>query len=157
MTDMLEETATVTRAEGEWLWVETVPKSACSHCNAAGCSTSVIGKAFGNRRNRLRLANTLNAEPGQQVVIGIPEQVLVGASLRAYLAPLLAMLMFGVVAATSGLGEGLQALFALAGLFVGLYVAGGRDMNPAPHGHGHYSPRLLRVLPRAGIPIELTR
>lgn len=155
MGAMLEETATVTHAESDWLWVETTPKSACSHCSAAGCSTLVIGKAFGNRRNRMRLPNTLNAERGQQVAVGIPEQVLVGASLRAYLMPLMGMLLFGILAAFSEMNEVLQALFALAGLFAGLSLAGRPGMNPQTG--RDYSPQLLRVVPGSGTPIEFTR
>ncbi len=155
MSAMLEETATVIRTEGEWLWVETAPKSACSHCSASGCSSSVIGKAFGNRRNRMRLRNTLDVQTGQQVVIGIPEQVLVSVSFRAYLAPLLTMLLFGAMAVSAGMSEILQVLFVLAGLFIGLSLAGRVGMNPASS--RRYSPRLLQVLPDPGISIELTR
>ncbi len=152
MAAMLEETATVTQADGEWLWLETEPKSACSHCNASGCSTSVIGKAFGNRRNRMRLPNTLGALPGQQVVIGIPEPVLVGASLRAYLLPLVVMLTAGWLAVAAGLGEVLQALFIMGGLIIGLRMAGSMVGRPAVS--GRYQPRLLRVLPGTVVPVE---
>lgn len=153
MAAMLEETATVTRIDGEWLWVETKPKSACSHCSEAGCSTSVIGKVFGNRRNELRMRNSLAARPGQQVVVGIPEEVLIGASLRAYLAPIVVMLMFGLVAISSGMSETFQALFSLFGLFAGLYWSGRVSMRP--ESDKRYSPRLLRVLPGMVIPLEI--
>ena len=54
------------------------------------------------------------------MVIGIPDQVLVAVSLRVYLLPLLLMLGAAVLASALGLGEVLQALAALAGLFGGL-------------------------------------
>lgn len=119
---MLEETGTVVAVNGQWLWVETQAHSACSHCGSGSCSSSVIGKWFGVRRNRLRLPNDRSLQPGQQVVIGIPEQVLVSVALRAYLLPVLAMLGATVLAATLDFGEPAQALAGLAGLAAGLWL-----------------------------------
>jgi sigma-E factor negative regulatory protein RseC len=144
---MLEETGTVVRADSENIWVETRAKSSCSHCGAHSCSTSVIAKLFGNRRNLLRLPNTLQARPGQQVVIGIPDRVLVAASMRAYLLPLLGLILGVAGGGWLGYGDFLQVLLGGAGLFMGLVLIG--RASESGKARERYAPQLLRV---AGAP-----
>lgn len=155
---MLEETGTVVAQEGADIWVETQPRSACSHCGAGSqggsCSTSVIAKLFAVRRNRLRLENTLQAQPGQQVVIGIPDQVLVAVSLRAYLVPLLGMIGAVTLAVQLDMGELVQAFMALAGLFVGLTLMG--QASKAGKARARYAPQLLRKLGTPEFVIDTT-
>lgn len=141
---MLEQTGTVVEANDDWLWVETQARSACSQCGAGSCSTSVIAKWFGVRRNRLRLANSLRARPGQQVVVGISDRVLVAVSLRAYLVPVLGMLGAVSLAAVVDAGEVIQALLALAGLLAGFALVGW--LSGSGEAGARYSPQLLRIL-----------
>lgn len=150
---MLEEIATVVEAEGDCIWVETQPRSACSHCNTGSCTTSVIARLFGARRNRLRLHNELNAAVGEQVVIGIPDEVLVAASWRAYLVPLAAMILGVALAVQAGLGDFVQALMALGGLFVGLLWMG--RVSGSGRTSGRYAPKLLRLAGLSGLQVEL--
>jgi sigma-E factor negative regulatory protein RseC len=140
---MLEEMGTVIEADGEHVWVQTQARSACSHCGTGSCSTSVVAKLFGVKRNRLRLLNSLQASPGQRVVIGIPDQVLVAVSLRAYLLPLLGMLGAAALAGMLGMGELVQAITALAGLLTGLALTG-RASNKGRL-RERYAPELLRL------------
>ena len=91
-TTMLEETATVVEVIDGRLIAETESRSSCSHCSTDSCSTSVVAKLFGIRRNRLVMENTLQAKAGDRVVIGIPDNLLVQASVMAYLLPLVVML-----------------------------------------------------------------
>ncbi|MDJ0806006.1 MAG: SoxR reducing system RseC family protein [Gammaproteobacteria bacterium] len=94
---MIEESARVIAAEGDFALVETQASAACGACSSAGtCSTSVISGLFKRRHNRLRVLNPIDARPGQQVVIGLQEQALVNASLLAYLLPLICMLLLAV-------------------------------------------------------------
>jgi sigma-E factor negative regulatory protein RseC len=148
---MMEASGTVVAVEGEWVWVETESRSACSHCGRGSCSTSLIAKWAGARPHRLRLLNRLQLRPGQQVVLGIPDQVLVAASLRAYLSPLFAMLGAAALAAMLGLGDPVQALAALAGLVGGLALtAKAASSRPTCD---RFAPLLLRV---AGTEIDST-
>ena len=150
---MLEESGRVVATDGPWLWVETQPRSACSHCGSGGCTTSVIAKLFGARRNRLRLHNAIGATVGQQVVFGIPDQVLVAVSLRAYLVPLLGMIGAVVLAGLLGMGELLQAGSALLGLFAGLAWMGraaGRSKA-----RQRYQPQLLRLANLPAVQVDL--
>ncbi len=151
---MLEETGTVIDTDGEHVWIETQARSACTHCGTASCSTSVIARLFGVKRNRLRVFNSLRARPGQQVVVGVPDEVVVAVSLRAYLFPLLVMLCAAALAGAAGLHDALQALVAVGGLVAGLLLAG-RAAGDA-RAQQRYAPRLLRLTPGRGFEFELT-
>jgi sigma-E factor negative regulatory protein RseC len=117
---MILETATVTAIESDALWVEAVQKSACETCTAQkGCGTAVLSKLTG-RTSRLRVLksqDTLQSyRVGQQVTIAIPEDVVVLASVCAYLVPLVTSLiglwlmgpsdLLSVIGAVLGLGIG---------------------------------------------------
>ncbi|MEJ2694544.1 MAG: SoxR reducing system RseC family protein, partial [Candidatus Thiodiazotropha sp.] len=114
-----------------------------SHCSTNSCTTSVVAKLFGVRRNRLLLENSLGARPGDQVVIGIPDQLLVRASLMAYLLPLVVMLVITALGDMVGLNELLLSLLALGGLAMGFFTV--RRVSRGSTSQ-HYQPRLLRIV-----------
>ena len=116
---MLEETATVIATKYGRLMIETTARSACGHCSSRGCTTSVLAKMFGVRRNRFVLPNTLDARVGDRVVVGVPDSVLVGASLLVYLLPLVVMIAAVVLADAFGADAFAQAMMALVGLGFG--------------------------------------
>lgn len=142
-TTMLEETATVVEVVDGRLIAETESRSSCSHCSADSCSTSVVAKLFGIRRNRLVMENSLHAKPGDRVVIGIPDSLLVRASVMAYLMPLVAML--GVTACGNALGvnEVGLSLLAMAGLAMGFFVVRWAIRRGSSR---RFQPRLLRIV-----------
>ncbi|MET0048131.1 MAG: SoxR reducing system RseC family protein [Sedimenticola sp.] len=141
---MLEETASVVEANTEYLWVETSSRSGCSQCSSGSCTTSVVSKLFGMKRNRLRLENTLGAGTGDRVVIGIPDELLVRASVWAYLFPLLAMFVVSVTGGLMGADEGFQALMAMMGLTAGFALV---RWSIARQGARHrFRPSLLRIV-----------
>ena len=95
---MIEESAMVISTDGDYVEVETVRKSACGSCSAkAGCGTSVLSKVYGNKASRMRIYNSIHARPGDQVVIGIQERVLVRTSFIFYLTPLFSMILFALL------------------------------------------------------------
>jgi sigma-E factor negative regulatory protein RseC len=138
---MIEETATVMRVDGGLAWVAPLPRdSACGRCSArAGCGTSVLGK-LSPGVGLLEVDNPLDVRQGEQVVIGIPDRVLVRASLLAYLVPLVGLVGAALMAAGWGLGEGSRALAALAGLAAGLLLTRRLSLGM----HARYRPSLLR-------------
>ncbi|MET0015483.1 MAG: SoxR reducing system RseC family protein [Sedimenticola sp.] len=141
---MLEETVTVVEVDTEYLWVETHSRSGCSQCSSGSCTTSVVSKLFGMKRNRIRLENTLGAETGDRVVIGIPDELLVRASVWAYLFPLLAMFAVSVTGGVMGVDDGFQALLATVGLTAGFALV---RWNIARQGARHrFRPSLLRIV-----------
>jgi sigma-E factor negative regulatory protein RseC len=143
---MLEETATVVRVEGETAWIATRPRSACSHCaSAAGCETGMVSKVFGQRTTLLQIDNPLGAGVGDQVVVGIPDALLVKASGIAYLMPLFGLIATVVLAELLGfgsvLGEGGKALLGLSGLAAGMLLTRRLVGNGC---HRRYQPQMLR-------------
>ena len=119
---MIFETATITSLEDDALWVEAVQKSACETCTAQkGCGTAVLSKLTG-RTSRLRVLKSQQSselyQVGQQVTIAIPEDVVVLASVCAYLVPL----------STSLIGLwllGSSDMLSVIGAIVGLGIGGG--------------------------------
>jgi sigma-E factor negative regulatory protein RseC len=143
-TSMLEETARVVEVLDGVLIAETQSRSGCSYCStSSSCSTSVVAKLFGVRRNRLVMANSLHARPGDQVVIGIPDQLLVRASLIAYLLPLVVMLVVTALGDLAGINELLLSLLALVGLAMGFFTVRWVSRSRASQ---QYEPRLLRIV-----------
>ena len=122
---MIEESATVVASAEGTAWVETVRRSACSSCGEGGaCGSAVLGRLFAPGSNRLAVADDLDLQVGDRVVIGIPDSLLVRASLAAYLFPLAALVGAAGLADWLGLGDVLVALIGVAGLGVGLWLTG---------------------------------
>jgi sigma-E factor negative regulatory protein RseC len=150
---MLEESAKVVAVRGDRLWVETQSRSACSHCSSTGCGTSVISKLFGVKRNRLELHNSLSAKPGEQVMIGIPDEVLVRASVWAYLVPIIVMLLLTATGARLGMAEGLQVLLALSGLASGFILV--HWITRRGSYRQGFKPHLLRTVGQESVRVEM--
>lgn len=91
---MILETGVVVAVESDGLWVETIQKSACEVCVAEkGCGQKFLSKLAGKTVSIRVLRNKQSSEEfsvGQSVTIGIPEDVIVMASLLVYLLPIFA-------------------------------------------------------------------
>ena len=87
---MIVETGTVVALESDALWVETIQKTACEACVAQkGCGTRVLSKLTG-KTNRIRVLAEQSCDHlkiGQDVSIGIPEDVIVKGSMLVYILP----------------------------------------------------------------------
>lgn len=99
---MIRETGRVIGVAAEGLWVETIQQSACHSCAAEkGCGQALLSKITGKTTAiRVLLAgrDPKGFAEDDQVVIGIPENVVVGGTLLVYLTPLTVMIagvMFG--------------------------------------------------------------
>ncbi|PVV24819.1 MAG: hypothetical protein B6D79_10270 [gamma proteobacterium symbiont of Ctena orbiculata] len=143
-TTMLEETARVIDVKDGMLLAETESRSGCNHCStSSSCTTSVVAKLFGVKRNRLVMVNSLGAKPGDQVLIGIPDVRLVRASVMAYLVPLLLMLGFTALGDGIGLATIWLSLLALCGLACGFFIVYRVTRGWSSQ---RYKPRLLKVV-----------
>jgi sigma-E factor negative regulatory protein RseC len=140
---MLETTAKVVRTGDGRLWVETRPRSACSGCSSDNCSTAVVSKLFGSRRNRFPLETGCDLKPGERVLIDISDDLLVRASVWAYLVPLLVMILVAALAGALGVGEGWQSLCAIGGLALGFVLV--RRISCSKSSQQRLKPRLRRV------------
>ena len=125
---MIEEQALVVKVEGEFAFLETQRQSSCGHCSVKNsCGTQVLGKFLGNKVATFRCLNSLKAEVGERVVVGIEESALLKGSLLLYLLPILCMIFFaGLAVMLSQLAENRLAsytdLMAIIGAFSGLFI-----------------------------------
>lgn len=142
-TTMLEQTAQVVDVKDGMLLAETESRSGCNHCATSGCTTSVVAKLFGVRRNRLVMENSIGAKPGDQVVIGIPDALLARASVLAYLMPLLSMLALTALGDQLGLQAVWLSLLALCGLAIGFFIVYWMTRGWSAQ---RYKPQLLRIV-----------
>ncbi len=124
---MIEETAVVIAVDGDQVLVRTQRRSSCQACSVKqGCGTSVLSKVVGTRSSQIRVDNPLQAQVGDQVLLGIEETALVKGSLLVYALPLVMMLAFALLAESIADGLGWDAelpviLAAAAGFFVSVF------------------------------------
>jgi len=127
---MIEEQATVVDVEAEQFTVQTQRKSSCNSCAAnKGCGTAVLSKTMGKKHAIVavnkRAVDEPALSPGDQVIIGINENMLLSGSMLAYLLPLAMMMGGGLLSLWFGTGLGFNGelhviLAAIAGLIAGL-------------------------------------
>jgi sigma-E factor negative regulatory protein RseC len=118
---MIEETGVVVALSGGLADVETRRQGACGSCSANGaCGTSLLARYLGRRPLVLRALNRAGAAPGDSVIVGVPEEGLVTASLAAYLVPLLGLMAGGALGQSWGEGLGAGAGGSILGALLGL-------------------------------------
>jgi sigma-E factor negative regulatory protein RseC len=119
---MIEETGKVVATDSGSAWVETSRQSACDSCSAkSGCGHSVLAK-LGQHAVHMQASCDIDVSVGDQVVVGVPEDVMVKSSLLAYLMPLLSMMTFALVAESLWAADLLTALAGMAGLGIGFLM-----------------------------------
>ena len=92
---MITENAIVVSVEKNETWIETQRQTACGQCSAnKGCGTSVLSKVIGNKLSKMKAINKINAEVGDEVVVGINESSLLKGAFMTYLLPLLYLFIF---------------------------------------------------------------
>lgn len=95
---MITENAIVVSIEKNETWIETQRQSACGQCSAnKGCGTSVLSKVIGNKFSTMKAINKINAQVGDEVVVGINESSLLKGAFMAYLLPLLYLFIFSFI------------------------------------------------------------
>jgi sigma-E factor negative regulatory protein RseC len=120
---MILETGVVVAVEPQGLWVETIQQSACGSCRAQkGCGHSALAK-MGASASRLWVLldgrDSASYALGDEVNIGVPEDVIAHESLFMYMVPLGAMLAATCMAYQYEANDGASALAALLGLLCG--------------------------------------
>jgi sigma-E factor negative regulatory protein RseC len=122
---MLTETGRVVGIEPDGIWVETIRRSTCGTCSAQkGCGHGLLNRISEGKRGYVRaLPGDQSVEDykvDDQVLISIPEEVILRGSFIAYILPLLSMLA-GAMAASHFLA-GQQDVLSVAGAVGGLAV-----------------------------------
>ncbi len=122
---MLTETGRVVAVEADGVWVETIRQSTCGACAARkGCGHGLLSRYAEGRRGYIRVLpgptlTPADCEVDDQVMISLPESVILRGSFTVYLVPLMAMLA-GAAGGATAIGSDAGAL---AGAAIGL-VAG---------------------------------
>lgn len=142
---MIEEPGRVVALDEGAVWVQTLRKSTCSSCSAnAGCGQGLLDKlAISSQRGNVRALTDLQLAVGDEVVIGVREELLLRSAVQVYLLPLLALLGVGWVAQRLGLSEPLSILLGLGALLSAGLLVRWRSLRVAD------DPRLQPVVVRA--------
>lgn len=128
---MVEECGRVVAVEDAGVWVATLSRTGCGRCHeAGGCGRQSIFRLFGERQHHVlarivegQTESTAQAlKPGDPVAIGIPEGLLLRASLAMYLLPLVGLLTGAVAGHMLG-GETASIGLGLAGIAAGFLLA----------------------------------
>jgi sigma-E factor negative regulatory protein RseC len=155
---MLRETGRVVAIEDDGVWVETIRSSTCSACAAnKGCGHGLINRYSGGR-------GLVRALPGEklaprdcrvddQVIIELPEEVILRGSVIVYLVPLLGLLCGALAMAGQG-GDGPVLAGAAAGLALGLALV--RWHARRHRNDRRLQPALLEIVSRGAQPLSLT-
>lgn len=120
---MILETGRIVAVEPDGLWVETIRRSTCNSCRAEqGCGQSMMAKLSGHTsylRVLLQGRDPTRYQLGEEIQIGVPEDVVATGSLFAYLVPLLIMLLVSGAVHWQFANEGATILAAFTGLVGG--------------------------------------
>lgn len=120
---MILETGRIVAIEPEGVWVETMQRSSCNACRAEkGCGQSLIAKWSGHTSYiwvLLEGRNPENYSVGEEIKIGVPEEVVARGAMLVYMLPLATLLVAALVAHWLFAHELITTLSAFAGLAMG--------------------------------------
>jgi sigma-E factor negative regulatory protein RseC len=119
---MNEGIAHVVAVDGAVAWLEPEQTGSCGGCAASGsCGAKGIGTMASRLEfRRFQINNENNLFVGERVVVGIPDNALIKASITAYAIPLATLLLSGALAQWK-FGNDLATMAAMvAGLILGL-------------------------------------
>ena len=120
---MIEETGRVVAVEEGAVWVESIRRAACKSCAARkGCGQSALAKLGQQQKNHVKALNAFDLSVGDNVVIGVPEDVVVKGTFIAYLLPLLMMLVAAVAAQSVTTSDLWVSLSSILGLVMGFVI-----------------------------------
>lgn len=147
---MIEEQIEVIEVIGNQLILQARTKSACGGCAVnKGCGTSLLSKVVGKKFTRFKVDNTVNADVGDMVVVGISEDALLKGSLMAYILPIVFMLVIALIAdvylpSTIGIRDLMIAGLSIIGFFGGFYLS--KSYFQSSSTMKHFSPVVLRKI-----------
>ena len=134
MAELMTKTGVVKAVQGRMALVVTGLESACESCKAKDACTSLGG---GGANAELRARNTIGAETGDVVTIGIRSSSVLKASFLVYMLPILAMvggivlghLLSRLISVDENVLVGVFGLLAFSGAFVWLKKNGDKFSN----------------------------
>ena len=148
---MIEEQATVISVESGQVVVESVVKSSCSGCQQVdSCGSGQVAKAFPQKKMRYQLVTDQSLSPGDQVIIGLSEKLLLSTAWQVYLWPLIGLMAFAalgqwLVERAILPHELLAVLLSILGGYLGFFLA--RHRQQATSEAPQWAPTLVKILP----------
>ncbi len=127
---MITEQAIVLRAAGPQVELELQRDSSCNGCELVdGCGVGALGRLLGRRRKSLVIDTDRRLQPGDRVVLAVPERALVRMSLLVYGLPLVGLLGGALLPAAlwPGASDALAVVFGATGFAVGVKLAAWRS------------------------------
>lgn len=120
---MILETGRIVAIETEGVWVETIRKSVCGSCKAEqGCGQRLINQLDGHTAYiwvLLEGRRPTDYQLGDEIQVGIPEEVIAKGAMLVYMVPLISLLIATAGAHHQFAHEGLTTLSGFAGLLLG--------------------------------------
>ena len=89
---MIESPARIRRIEGDMAWVVSEAPATCGACAGKGCGSSVFSRVWHADAAEYPVANPIGAQPGDAVVVGMPDGAVLHAALASYGMPLVLLL-----------------------------------------------------------------
>lgn len=124
---MITENAIVVSVDKNQTWIETQRKSVCGQCSASkGCGTSVLSKVLGNKLSKMKAINKINAQVGDEVIVGLNEKSLLKGAFMTYLIPLFFLFIFSLIGQFINTQVSMQdneffvIIFSIFGFYIGL-------------------------------------
>ncbi len=120
---MIIETGRIVSIEADGVWVETIQKTACGSCKAEkGCGQRLLNKWDGHTSYiwvLLEGRNPASYQQGDEIEIGVPEEVIARGALLVYMVPITMLVVATAIAHVQFASEGITTLSGLAGLLIG--------------------------------------
>lgn len=142
---MLEEQAIVVGITGKYAEVQIQRQNTCAHCTLSqGCGTGAIGRLLGQRSRPMFIKNTVNLNPGDRLLLGLPEYGFLRASLLIYGLPLGLLIITAILAQILFNGAEILLLMAAGAGFTGGLLLSSRLTNNRQLS-AQLSPRILQI------------
>ena len=128
---MITEPATVVKIEKDAIWVRARQKTACGSCSAEkGCGQNLLAE-WASKQTLLKIdagSQDFSAfKLNDQVLVGVPENVVVKGSLHLYFLPLLTLVLGAALGHHLFQDDLGTAVVAMLGLLLGGYIAAWRS------------------------------
>lgn len=144
---MIEQAAYVHKLDQSTVWLDTIRLSTCNSCTMkSGCGQRLMNQATDCKRSRiaLPLADNVSLQVGDEVVLGIPQQAFIKASLLTFAMPLVVLVLFAVAAQLSQFSEPMIVVSALLGLASGLLLVRWYSSRKSVLNASQWHPVILR-------------
>lgn len=142
---MIEENGTVLAIHDGIADVETIRTSSCNSCRARhACGHRAIAKVSNSNRMLMQVMAPESLKVGQNVVVGIPEDTLLQASMWMYAVPLLGLVAGAALPSLVTEQTIVSIVGAIGGFAGGLWAAKRKSSMEANNPDFH--PRVIKVL-----------